>query len=154
MEREDVTVEAYLQAGFNRVSWEQKNVESSSRWRHRTIFKSLWKYFGFLVPTLWSPEFEGVSWPIVQCDQIGRFLNVLGDKYSFKSCPNVWRLLGLFRKRHFVNTNCFRYFLSNLRRIFGYFLDQHLVTLNYSRVRFSAREKVYYALTWSKQEGK
>ena len=36
-----------------------------------------------------------------QCDQIGRFFKVLDDTYSFKSGPNVWQLLGLFRKRHF-----------------------------------------------------
>ena len=27
-----------------------------------------------------------------QCDQIGRLLKVLGDKLSFKSSPNIWRL--------------------------------------------------------------
>ena len=29
-----------------------------------------------------------------QCDQIGRFFKVLGDKFTFKSYPNVWQLLG------------------------------------------------------------
>ena len=26
----------------------------------------------------------------VQCDQIGRILEVLGDKFSYKSSPNIW----------------------------------------------------------------
>ena len=26
----------------------------------------------------------------IQCDQIGRFLNALGDKVSFKSTQNIW----------------------------------------------------------------
>ena len=30
-----------------------------------------------------------------QCDQIGQFFKVLGDKSTFKSCPIVWRLLRL-----------------------------------------------------------
>ena len=37
-----------------------------------------------------------------QCDKIGRLLKVLGGKYPFKSSPNVWRLIGLFRKRQFM----------------------------------------------------
>ena len=28
--------------------------------------------------------------PLVQCDQIGRFLIVLGDMVSIKSSPNTW----------------------------------------------------------------
>ena len=38
-------------------------------------------------------ERERVS--LEQCDQIGRFLKVLGGKFTFKSYPNVWQLLGL-----------------------------------------------------------
>ena len=33
-----------------------------------------------------------------QCDQIGRFLKVLGDKFWCKSSPNIWRLSELFWK--------------------------------------------------------
>ena len=36
-----------------------------------------------------------------QRDQIGRFLKVLGHKIIFKSSPNVWWILGLFKKHHF-----------------------------------------------------
>ena len=35
-----------------------------------------------------------------QCDKIGRFLKILGGKFSFKSSPNVWWHLG-----HFENIN-------------------------------------------------
>ena len=31
-----------------------------------------------------------------QCDQIGRFFKVLGDKISNKSSPHYWQLFGLF----------------------------------------------------------
>ena len=31
-----------------------------------------------------------------QCDQICRFLNVHGDKSTYKSGPNIWRLFGYF----------------------------------------------------------
>ena len=33
--------------------------------------------------------------PQMQCDQIGRFLKVLGDKISDKSSPNYYKLCGL-----------------------------------------------------------
>ena len=33
-----------------------------------------------------------------QCDQIGQFLKVLGNKFSYKSSPIIWWLLGAFRK--------------------------------------------------------
>ena len=35
-----------------------------------------------------------------QCDQIGRFLKVLGDKICNKSSPNYYQLFGLFEKPH------------------------------------------------------
>ena len=31
-----------------------------------------------------------------QCDQIEQFLKLLGGKFSYKSSPNIWWLLGLF----------------------------------------------------------
>ena len=36
-----------------------------------------------------------------QCDQIGRFLKVLGNILPFKSCPNILWRLGLFWKTYF-----------------------------------------------------
>ena len=35
---------------------------------------------------------RSIAWE--QCDQIGRFLKVLGDKLSLKKSPNVWWLFG------------------------------------------------------------
>ena len=32
----------------------------------------------------------------VQCDQIGLFSKDLGDKFSYKSSPNIWKLFGPF----------------------------------------------------------
>ena len=41
----------------------------------------------------------------VQCDQIGRFLKVLGNWISSKRSPNDWQLFGCFEKPHsFVKT--------------------------------------------------
>ena len=34
--------------------------------------------------------------PQMQCDQIGRFWKVLGDKISYKSSPNYYKLCGLY----------------------------------------------------------
>ena len=75
----------------------------------------------------------------LQCDLIGWFLKALGNKYSFKSGPNVWRLFGLFKKHHFLSKHCFGYFLTNLWWKFGYFLVQNLVhclILNFQLLRF------------------
>ena len=43
-----------------------------------------------------------------QCDQIGRFLNVPGSKFSFKTTPNNWQHCGLFLSFVF-SYNCFGY---------------------------------------------
>ena len=37
-----------------------------------------------------------------QCDQIGRYLKVLGDKISNKSSPNDWQLFGQFENLSLV----------------------------------------------------
>ena len=39
----------------------------------------------------------------VQCDQIGLFLKDLGEKFSYKSSPNIWQLLRLFWKAPLFN---------------------------------------------------
>ena len=48
-----------------------------------------------------------------QCDQIGPFLERLGNKISFKSGPNFWWLLGLFQTTSFLVKNVRGYFLVN-----------------------------------------
>ena len=41
-----------------------------------------------------------------QCDQIGRFLKELGDKFFYKSSPNNSRLSGQFWKTSLLSKNC------------------------------------------------
>ena len=57
-----------------------------------------------------------------QCDQIGRFLKVLGAKFLTKVAQNIWPLIWAIVKNGSFTLNCCGYFL-------GYFLLQHLVTL-------------------------
>ena len=64
-----------------------------------------------------------------QSDQIGRFLKVLGDKFSYKRSPNVCWLVGLFWKHTFSLINWCSYFLGNFWKFLGYFIFQRLVTL-------------------------
>ena len=65
----------------------------------------------------------GVSDPCqTVCEQIWRFLKVLGDKSSLKSNPIVRRLFwAIFEEKSAVAT-----FIKHL----GYLLIQHLVTLD------------------------
>ena len=48
-----------------------------------------------------------------QCDQIGRFLQVLGEKFSHKSSPNVQKLFGRIWKHQFLSKNCRGHFLGH-----------------------------------------
>ena len=51
-----------------------------------------------------TPRFRrSVNEPLgsFQCDQIGWFLKVLGDKFSWKSGQNIWWLFGPFSNFHF-----------------------------------------------------
>ena len=65
----------------------------------------------------------------VQCDQIGQFLNILGDKFSNKSSPKSKQLFGLFVITSLLCKNYCGYFLGNFWKHLGYILLQHLVTL-------------------------
>ena len=65
-----------------------------------------------------------------QCDQIGRFLKVLGDDFSYKSSPNVCWLFEFFWMHQFSCIYWFGYFLCKFRIILALFIFQHLVTLN------------------------
>ena len=67
-----------------------------------------------------------------QCDQIGRFLKVLGNRISSKRSRNDWQLFGLFWKISLWCKNCIGYFLGNFWQKMGYFFLQHLATLNTS----------------------
>ena len=59
-------------------------------------------------------------WPHPQCDQIVLFLEDLGDNFTCKNSPNIFKLLGHSRSG---------YFLGNFWVNLGYFLFLHLVTL-------------------------
>ena len=48
-----------------------------------------------------------------QCDQIGRFLKVPGDKFSYKISPNVWQVLGYLKKHYFSSKNECKLLLAN-----------------------------------------
>ena len=67
-----------------------------------------------------------------QCDQIGRFFKVHGDKKIHNSSPNDWQLLGLFWITSLLCKYCWIFFLANLWENFGYFLLRHLVTLEWT----------------------
>ena len=67
--------------------------------------------------------------PSAQCDQIGWFFKVLGDKLSFKSSPNIWWLFGVFWKHYFFGKTCCGYFFGQVYKKLGYFLFLYLVTL-------------------------
>ena len=74
-----------------------------------------------------------------QCDRIGRFLKVLGNKLSNKSGPNTWQFSGLLWKALFCQWLRFGYCLE----ILGYLLFQHLVTLITNK-KVSFYEEVVY----------
>ena len=61
----------------------------------------------------------------LQCDQIGPFLKDRGDKFSYKSSPNIKLLLGFLENCEYSGKNGCGEFLLKL----GYFLIHHLVTL-------------------------
>ena len=67
---------------------------------------------------------EGIS-----VTQIGRFLEFLGNKFYYKSSPNVLWLFGQLWNPLLFKSNCWCYILGNFWKNLGYFLFQHLVTL-------------------------
>ena len=64
----------------------------------------------------------------LQCDQIGRFLKVLGNKVPCKSSPNIEQHFRLLWKMALVMLHWCGYFLGTFWWKLGYFLLQHLVT--------------------------
>ena len=66
---------------------------------------------------------------LIQCDQIGRFLNVFGDMVSIKSSPNAWWIFGLNWKAALFMLNYCGYYFGKYWKNLGYFLIQYLVTL-------------------------
>ena len=66
---------------------------------------------------------------INQCDQIGIFLKVVGNKFTYKSNLNIFWLQGYCLNSIFLNKFCFGHLLGYFWEILTYFLFQHLVTL-------------------------
>ena len=64
-----------------------------------------------------------------QCDQIGRFLKVLGDKDSIKSTQNAWRFFWANVKSNFFHSKLLWLLFGPLLEKFGLLLIQHLVIL-------------------------
>ena len=56
-----------------------------------------------------------------QCDQIGRFFEVLGNMFSYKSCINILWLFGLFWQTSFWSKNCCSHFWVNFWKIWATF---------------------------------
>ena len=48
-------------------------------------------------------------------------LKVLANKFSLKNSLNIWRLCGLFGKKHFLIKNCCGYFFGNFMKILATF---------------------------------
>ena len=64
-----------------------------------------------------------------QCDKIGPFLQLLGNKLSHKSSPNILLIFGLFLIMSLLCKKCVATFWAVLGGKLGNFLFQHLVTL-------------------------
>ena len=61
-----------------------------------------------------------------QCDQIGRFLKVLVNKFAYKSSPKILVTFGIFRNRSIYVKTALGYNLGNFWKDLGNFLLQHL----------------------------
>ena len=60
----------------------------------------------------------------VQCDQIGRFLKVLGNRLSCKISPNDWKVFGLFWKTSLLLKTALPTFLGNFWKNFATFFSK------------------------------
>ena len=72
-------------------------------------------YFDDIVPTLVT----GFFLSNLHCDQIGRFLEFLGNKFRYKSNPNVWWLLGQLWKPLIFQVKRVRLLFGKLLEKFG-----------------------------------
>ena len=64
-----------------------------------------------------------------QCDQIGQILKDLSDKYSCKSCQNIWWFFSCFEKLPFLSKNCQWPLFGQVMENLGCILLYPLVTL-------------------------
>ena len=78
--------------------------------------------------------------------KLGDFLEVLGNKFSIKSSPNVWWLLGNLENNHFLSRTAVEIFwatFEKLDKFLGNFLFQHLVTV-------TKQLRVTLTVSWSR----
>ena len=76
-------------------------------WKFLQYLAKFWTNFGKNI-WFWA-NFHSCKWPNIewifnlfgrtQCDEIGRFLKVLGNKFALKSSPKILLTFGLFSKR-------------------------------------------------------
>ena len=70
-----------------------------------------------------------------QCDQIGRFLKVLVNKFAYKSSPKILVTFGLCRKRSIDVKAVVNIIQATFVNIWATLLLQHLVTLATNKTR-------------------
>ena len=75
---------------------------------------------------LLSEIFRGKNVSADQCDQIGRFLKVLVNKFAYKISPKILVTFGIFRNRSIYVKTALGYNLGNFWKDLGNFLLQHL----------------------------
>ena len=63
-----------------------------------------------------------------QCDHIGKFLKVLGHKFSYKSSPSVLGYIFGYNQTRTLSKNYYGYFYADFEN-FGFIFFQYLVTL-------------------------
>ena len=104
--------------------WRRDNHRMAKQMLRKVLCVSLWRrsYLNKLVTSLTRPpaeshiafDYHGNMLNLVlslwdQCDQIGRILEVLGNKFSCQRRPNDSRLFGPFRKTSLLCKNCLGY---------------------------------------------
>ena len=70
---------------------------------------------------------------LLQRDQIGRFLKVLGSNFYCKSSPNVWKNVRAFWKKLLESKNCCVHIFGNFWRNWASF---HSTIWSYCRLRY------------------
>ena len=70
------------------------------------------------------------KWEDSQCEMIGRFLEVLGNKFYYKSSPNDWWLFGQLWKPLLFKSNWRGYFLTTFGKTWATFYSTSGHTVN------------------------
>ena len=113
-------------------------VNTGCRFSHRLKLSSLASssayHCSLLLFSICLPSARKVGWK-TSLSQVASvwpdwaILGIFGNKFNYKSSPNVLGLFGQLWKPLLFKSNWWCYFLGNFRKNLGYFLFQHLVTL-------------------------